>query len=247
MPDMIVPNSNPDVFNTRAFPGPVGAFHPENIEVPAGIEHPAFGIAREAFTYAHDGVEKVDVFRGTPNEEHRAARHDRETRELADQTQAAYNEKVTRAEGELARAHAEVEASLAAKAGLKADPNWRSQVVGVFYDMANDGARAAAIAGMIESGDNASLAALVEAPLVVTKLRPEVRDSIKERVFAKVDPQGVRLRDALAKAQTRLANAHVASFGIFDTLRADTHVGAAKERAAKAAARNMAANADARR
>lgn len=178
----------------------------------------------------------------TPDEEHRAARHDRETRELADQTQADYNEKVTRAESELARAHADVEKRLTEKAGLKADPAWRNTVVGVFYDMPNDGARSSSIADLIEQGDHASLAALIEAPLVVTKLPAAVRDTIKERVFAKIDAQGVKLRDALALAQTRLSNAHLASFAIFDKLRANTHIGAAKDRAAKAAARNMAAN-----
>lgn len=241
MPDLIVSHSNPDVPLQRAFPGRQGIFHPENIEVPAGIEHPAFGVAREALTYAYDGVEAADVFRGNQSDEDRSATHDRKTRELVDKTLDAFTEKLTRADNDVRRALADTEAKLADKAGLKPNAAHFDAITAAFHGM-KPAQKAETIAGLIEQGENAALATLMEAPLFLTGLTAEQRDTIKERVFAKVDPQGVKLRDALAKAVTKIDMVGNASIGIFQALHADTHPGAARERAAKAAARTLAAN-----
>ncbi len=241
MPDLIVSHSNPDVPLQRAFPGPQGILHPENIELPAGVEHPAFGVARDALTYAFDNVEAVDVFRGNQSDEDRSATHDRKVRERVDQTQDAFAEKMTRADNDMRRALADVEAQLVTKAGLKPNAAHFDAITSAFYQM-KPGQRAETIAGLIEQGENAALATLMEAPLFLTGLTAEQRDTIKERVFAKVDPQGVKLRDALTKGLAKLDMVGNASVGIFNALRADTHIGAAKERAAKVAARTLAAN-----
>lgn len=246
MADLIVPNANPDVVELPpAFGGDAGApgtFHPGNIDYEGFGNNAALKRASDALKFGFDQGNTLNSLRQNPNPEHRAATHDRIVRERVDEGQRNFEQQLGTAMGELRSELRRVETALDEKAGLKSDPTWRNAVVGTFHDMDSDGARMAAIADMIERGDNASLAALIEAPLIVTKLKPEVHGQLKNRVLTRVDPQGLKLRNQILNAMTKVEAAGEASAGMFNKLRAGAHEGAWKERAQKAAARNLAAN-----
>ena len=214
----------------------------------ANIEHEAFDNstlrgASDALKFFRETVNADNDFRGNMDPENRAARHDRLVAERVEGSQRAVESRLGTAMGNLRAEWQRVERELADKAGLKADPKWMNAVVGTMHDLPNDGARAQAVAEMIERGDNASLAALIEAPAFVTKLPPELRDGIKGRVLEKADPVAFRLRNALLKAMEKIEAAGNVSAPTFAQLRAGTEPGAAKARAEMAAARSMASNA----
>jgi hypothetical protein len=241
MPEVVIPKTNPDVPLARVFHGPLGDLHENHIEVPDGMSHPALDVARGALRYAYETVETVDAFRGNQSDEIRSAAHDRLVRERATEARTTFVSKLTNADNELGRALTTVEAKLAADAGLKPNPTHFDAITSAFHQMKPD-QRVTTLNQLIEQGEHAALATLIEAPLFLTGLTTEQRDTIKERVYAKVDPQGLKLRDTLAKALKKVDAIGNTSIGVFDQLLAGTHEGAAKERADKAAAHNFAIN-----
>lgn len=239
---LTVPDHNPDVPLTSVQGGPPQSMHEANIEY-EGFNNSALRQASDALKFGRETWNADNAFRGNQDGEDRAATHDRKVRERIDASQTAWADKLDTARASLRAEHRRIESQLEEAAGLTPNPKWMNAVVGTMHDLPNDGARAQAVADMIERGDNASLAALIEAPMFVTRLPAEVRDTIKARVLAKVDPAGLRLRDQLAKALAKLDDASLASLPAFANLKAGTEPGAWKVRAQMAAARNMSVNA----
>lgn len=228
-----LPSNPPEVVEmAKAFnQGPPEDLHPGNVEG----DSPALKGANGTLQQIWDGAAALNEQRANPDPEHRAATHDRIMREANDAFERNSIAKLDSAFAALKAELADEEADLADKAGLKPDTTWRFAVVGTIHDMRNAGDQAAAINGMIEQGDHASLAALIDAPLVATGLTAEVRDSIKPRVFLKVDAQAVSRIEQLKLAVERFDKAMNAAPGMFAKLRAGTEPGAYRERAKQAA------------
>ena len=177
----------------------------------------------------------INKLRTSPHDEDRAATHDRKVRERVDAFDRSISQKFDGAKNELKAELRAVEGELDRKAGLKANPVHFDAITAAFHGMKPE-QRIQTLNELIEQGDNASLATLIEAPLFLTGLPPEVRDGIKARVFAKVDPQGLALRDQLNLAIERMEAASFASLPMRAQLRAGTGQGEWKDRAKRAAA-----------
>lgn len=242
MSNYILPVGLPDVPLASLDSGPPHTIHEAHIEYEAFGSNPALKGGHDALKFIRETYVADNTFRGAQDPEHRAARHDRLVAERVEGSQRTAEQRLGTAMGNLRAEWQRVERELTDKAGLKTDPKWMNAVVGTMHDLPNDGARAQAVAAMIERGDNASLAALLEAPEFVTKLPPELRDGIKGRVLEKADPVAFRLRNALLNAMAKIEAAGNDSVPMFARLRAGTEPGAAKARAEMAAARNVAAN-----
>lgn len=72
-------------------------------------------------------------------------------------------------------------------ANFKADPAMATAIVGIFSNM-QPHEHAPAVAKLIEEGDGPTLAALASVSSVLTKLGPEVKGTIRNRLYAKTDP-----------------------------------------------------------
>jgi hypothetical protein len=176
----------------------------------------------------------INELRANPNPEHRAATHDRVVREKVESERTKFIGKFERAKAGLAAELKRVESDLLAKSGLKPNPVHFDAITAAFHGM-KPAQRVETINELIEQGDHASLATLIEAPLFLTGLNAEQRDAIKQRVYLKVDPKGVELRDYLNVCLERADSAANASVIMFGQLQAGTEEGAWKVRAQQAA------------
>lgn len=176
----------------------------------------------------------INELRANPNPEHRAATHDRVVREKVESERSKFIGKFERAKAGLVAELKRVEGDLQTKSGLKANPVHFDAITAAFHGM-KPAQRVETINELIEQGDHASLATLIEAPLFLTGLNAEQRDAIKQKVYLKVDPKGVELRDYLNVCIERADNAANASVIMFGQLQAGTEEGAWKVRAQQAA------------
>jgi hypothetical protein len=226
----------------KAFHAPNSGLHPGQIDFASFGDNPALKRAHDTLKYVFDEGTGINEFRAKPSDEDRAATHDRKVRERCDGFERSAAEKI---DGALSGLRAElltVESNLSNKAGLKPNPVHFDAITAAFHGMKPE-QRMATLSQLIEQGDGASLATLVEAPLFLTGLTAEIRDSIKERLYRKVDPMGLKLRDYLKLSLERMDNAANLSVSMFSELRAGTENGAWRKRAETAAARVAAANA----
>ncbi|WP_336985340.1 hypothetical protein [Altererythrobacter aquiaggeris] len=129
---------------------------------------------------------------------------------------------------------ANVEANLEFDAGLKSNDVHFNAVTAAFSYMKPE-QRVQTLNDLIQQGENGALATLIEAPLFLTGLTAEQRDSIKERVFNKLDPQRLALRNQLKLALEKMETASIPALKMTAKLRAGTEPGAWRERAKKAA------------
>ena len=246
MPDFVLPQSYPDVPELpKSFQAPPEQMHPGQIEYEAFGNNPALKAAHDALAYGFSTAGQINDLRENPNEEARAATHDRTVREAVDNFDSNWAKKFDQAKRQLQAELAHVNLSLNEAAGLTSDPAWRTAIIGTLQDMTPDG-RSEAINAMIEARDHKTLACLIEAPLFVSRLTAETRNGIRDRVLRNVDPEGVRLRDQLAKALDKMEAASLASLPMRAKLRAGTEPGAWRDRAQKAAARAVSSNIQAR-
>lgn len=198
-------------------------------------EDPALKEASEALAYGGDTLAQIDNLRANPHPEHPAARHARVVREAVD---AFDNSWATRADGARASLKGRlrtVEADLEKAANLKSNPAHFNAIVGTFGGM-NPGERAEALSEIVEAGDGPTLAALLEAPALVSGLKAEQRANLKLQLFLKVNPSGVALRDQLTKALEKLERASIASIRARAALRDGTDRFTARAKEAEALA-----------
>lgn len=212
----------------------------------AQIEHEGLGNstlrqASDTLKFLRETYGADNEFRANMNPEHRSATHDRLVRERVEGSERAAEQRLGTAMQSLRGEFQRVERNLEEAAGLKPNPAHFDAITSAFFQM-KPGQRAETLAGLIEQKENAALATLMEAPLFLTGLVAEQRDSIRGRVLEKADPVAFRLRNALLNAMTKIEAAGNASAPTFAKLRAGTEPGAAKARAEIAAARNIAAN-----
>lgn len=225
MADIQLPQHLPHVFLEAAFHAPNGHIHAGQMELDKFPDNNALKVAAEALGYVRSEAESINKLRAKPDVDHMPADHDRVVRGRCDAFDAKTNEKINNAKAGLDRELARVETDLVAKAGLVSIPAHFDGITSTFHNMKSAQRRDEVIAELIAEGDHASLATLVEAPLFLTGLTSVQRDGIKERVFHKVDPQGVALRDHLKVAIGRFGNAMNASIMMLNQLRAGTAPG----------------------
>lgn len=218
----------------KAFQAPPEMMHPGQIDYASFGGNAALKRASDALQHSWDEALAINELRANPHDEDRAATHDRKVRERVDGFDRSIANRYDGAIAGLRTEFAAVEARLISKAGLKANTLHFDAITASFHNMKPE-QRMATIAQLIEQGDGASLATLVEAPLFLTGLTAEIRDSIKERLFRKVDPSGLALRDQLNLALERMDNAVNASLNMRAKLRAGTAQGEWKRRAQQAA------------
>lgn len=237
----VLPVASPDVALGKAFDGAPSPLHPANVDYEAAGNNAAMKQVSDVLKWGWDEANAINDLRPNMNPEWRAARHDREVAERVDASQRVWADKMDSARGSLVAEQRRVDRQLEDAAGLKSNPTHFDAITGTFIAM-KPGQRAETLAQLVEQGENAALATLIEAPLFLTGLTAEQRDSIKTRVLEKVNPAGLKLSQQLAKAYAKLEDASIASLPMFAALKAGTEPGAAKVRADLAAARNVAAN-----
>ncbi|KTT71474.1 hypothetical protein [Sphingomonas endophytica] len=206
-----------------------------------GFNNSALRQASQALGFLHTTYNADNEFRGNQDPEDRAAKHDRLVRERVEASERAAEQRLGSAMQSVRGELQHVERNLEEAAGLKANPAHFNAITSAFF-MMKPGQRAETLAGLIQQGENAALATLIEAPLFLTGLVAEQRDNIRNRVMEKADPAAFRLRNALLLAMTKIDAAGDAMAPTFAKLRAGTEPGAAKTRAELAAARNIAAH-----
>lgn len=239
MADIQLTNHVPNVFVQAAFHAPNGYIHAGQVEVDKHPENAALKAMAEALGYGRSEAESINAFRANPHEDHMPAQHDRAIRERCDTFERKFAEKFDNAKAGLERELTNVEAGLVTKAGLTPNAAHFDAITAAFHQM-KPGQRAETVADLIAQGDHASLATLIEAPLFLTGLKAEERDAIKERVFHKLDPMAVALRDHLKVVLGRAGQATEAAHNMFHQLRAGTEPGAWRARGEAAAAREAA-------
>ena len=243
MADIYLNQAVPDIVELpKAFHAPHSALSPHNIDYASFGDNPALKRAFDALNYVFDEANSINEFRAKPSDEDRAATHDRKVRERCDKFEPNAAEKLDGAIVGLKSELASVESNLSTKAGLKSIPGHFDAITSCFFGFKAE-KRVATVIELIEQGDGASLATLIEAPLFLTGLTAEVRDSIKERLYRKVDPMGFKLMEQLKLSINRMDNASIKALPMFGELRAGTGEGEWRKRAQMAAARNAAANA----
>jgi hypothetical protein len=240
--DYVIPANPPEVVPLpKAFDAAHEALHPDQIDYASFGNNAALQRASNALKFAYDEGNAINHLRANPHDEDRAATHDRKVRERVDGFDRTFAQNFDGARADIQSELRRTEADLEQKAGLKANPAWSTAIVGTIQHM-SPSERNQAVADLIEQGDHATLATLMDAPLLVSKLTAEQRDSIKTRVFMKVDPKGLALRDQLANALIKLDAASIASLTMRERLRAGTGPGEWKDRAKSAAVHNAATN-----
>ncbi len=235
MSDITLQNNYPEV-------GLEPAFHAPNGYIIGGqAEHEKYPHCAElktladALDYGRTEGLSINQFRTNPHEEDRASTHDRKVRERVDGFQRNFVVKFDNALASVKTALQRVEDGIAEKAGLKPNMAIANLTVGTLQGMKNDGERMAAVNEMVDDGDYETLATLMAVPRFATQLPREFLNGLRERVFAKVDPQGFELRDHLKVVLERADKASFASLDMFHDLRSGTAPGEWRERAKQAA------------
>lgn len=237
-----VPEHNPDVPLASLREGPPHTMHEAQIDYEAFGGNLALKAASDALKFGRETYNSDNEYRGNQDGEDRAATHDKRVRQRVEDSQRTFEQRLGAAMTSLRGEYQRVERELAEKAGLKADPTLTNAIVGTLQGMSL-AQRMEAISQMIDDGDNAILATIIEQSTFLTGVPKEVRDTISTRVLMKVDPDGLRLRNGLLNAMMKTEAAGNDSAGMFAKLMDGTEPGAWKVRAQQAAARNMSVNA----
>lgn len=190
-------------------------YPPETIN-PHLVKTEVAGVPNEALKRVFDQLKMtreefastIEV-RANPHPEHTPAQHDNAIKRAVDvffqRTGSSWDEAKATAKAELKR----VETDLETQANLKEVPAHYSSIVGTFQQFPAE-QKMAALDKLVEQQDGPTLAAILNAPLLVTGLEPSQRDAMKAKMLLKVNPQGVALRDALRNALARLEAASIA-------------------------------------
>jgi hypothetical protein len=200
----------------RAFQAPPEQVHPGNVT--NSLDNPVLKRAAETLQYTWDGLASLNEHRATPLPEDNPARH---ARKVADSLGNFEHNRANRWDGvkaELKAEHRRIESELERAANLKPNAAHFNAIVGTFGGM-NPGERARALDELIQASDGPTLATLLDAPAFVTGLTAEQRDNLKLRLFMKVNPAGVTLRDEVARALAKYEAGSIATLRACNALR----------------------------
>jgi hypothetical protein len=230
----VLPSNPAEVPLQRAFVNPPEALNAGHIDYATYGNNAELKFAADVLGEGMNLGNSLNEFRANQSDYDKAAVHDKKVRDKIEAEQRNFGPKLERAQSRLTAELKRVEGDLEAKAGLKSNPLHFDAITAAFHGMKLE-QRVATINQLIEQRDGASLAHLVEAPLFLTGLTAEQRDSIKTRLYDKVDPQGLKLRDYLKVALDKVSDGMNGSIRMFAELRAGTEEGAWKVRAQQAA------------
>jgi hypothetical protein len=230
-------NNNDDemmpVFNGQAHE----SHHPDQID-PANESNNSIKHGRNVLAAMTKAIVDLDEFRVTCSPADTPATHARKVAKAVDDTQTNLTPSYTNAKAAMKADIKQIDFDLNELAGLKANPRFEAAVMARFQQM-DPKDHVAAVDKMIDAGDTASLATLIDAPAVITGLDPAFRDTIRDRVLRKVAPQQLALRAALLKAIDKLDASFNRSLNDFSALKAgcdrfDAQIAAAEAVANKA-------------
>jgi len=242
MPSVVVGVNDAEIVELPAVEIP-GQIDGRRINYEAHDNHPTLKRAADTLSSGHTLFADVSRFRANPSDEDRAATHARKVRDMFSTSKAKWSQSITGLEAELTGAIADAEANLRDKAKLKADPRYEGAILAKFVGM-KPADQQAMFGELITAGDGPSLAALLEAPVVLTGLTVERKIELKAALCAKVAPKEVALRDELVKAKQTVADASIAALQLEPAMLQWTGPGEWKDRAKEAAAKR-AGNQDA--
>lgn len=230
--------SLPRVFGLNAEGAPQASewLHPDGYDYAGFNDNAAIKRASDNGKWAGDQLASIDNLRANPHPEDTPARHARKVREKLDSFNHAWAEKWDGTKAGLKAELNSVDTALEQKAGLKSNPAHFDAITAAFHGMKPE-VRSRTLSELVEQGESAALATLMEAPLFLTGLSAEQRDSIRIRVLTKVDPAGLKLRDQLAKVMDRWEEASLAGIRDSGRLRQGTDSYDAKTKAAEAVAK----------
>jgi len=235
MPNVVVGLNDPEIVELPAVEIP-GQIDGRKINFEAHDNHPTLKRAADTLSSGHTLFADVSRFRANPSDEDRAATHARKVRDMFLTNQSKWSQSITGLEAELTGAITDAEADLRQAANLKADPRYEAAILSKFVSMKPDG-QAAMFNDLITAGDGPSLAALLEAPVVLTGLTADRKVELKAALCAKVAPKQVALRDELLKAKQAVLDASIAAIRLEPAMLQWTSPGEWKERAKQAAAK----------
>lgn len=211
---------------------------------PAQIDHGGFGdnavlkCASEALSFARQRLTSIDELRANPHPEDKPATHARKIKEAISDFSGVWDKQWDGHKAALEAELKRVETELTHHANLKPVERHFDAITSTFYHMKPD-ERAKAISDLVAQRDFPTLATLIDAPLLITKLTPEQREGIRERVFREVDPKGVALRDHLEVALRKWENAGHASIRVCLRLAEGTDRFAARTQSAERIAQKV--------
>lgn len=235
MPTVVIGANDPEIVELPAVDVP-GQIDGRRVNYAAHDNHPALKLAADTLSGGATLFADVSRFRANPSDEDRAATHARKVRDLYLSNKAKWSENVARTEAELARAIADAEDDLRHEANLKPDPRYEGVILSKFVGM-KPSDQAALFGELVTAGDGPSLAALLNAPSVLTGLTEQRKVELKAALCAKVAPKHVALRDELLKAKQAMVDASIAALKLEAPMLQWTGPGEWKERAKQAAAK----------
>ena len=112
------------------------------------------------------------------------------------------------------------------KSGFKANDAMTAFVVGTFQQM-SEHEKPAAIAQLVEEGDGKTLAILASESTIYTKLSQELKDGIRNRLFAKADPQAFARLQENEFNLSRVERASIAAVNAYSKFSVPLHKPAA--------------------
>lgn len=205
----------------RTFDAPPEQLHPAQINFADFADNPALKRASETLGYAWEGLAAIDQLRANPHPEDKPATHARKVRQSIDGFDHAWAGRWDGAKADLQAEQRRLEAELERAANLKPVQHHFDAITSTFHNMRAE-QRAKALDELVEQADGPALATLIEAPLIVTGLTAEQRDGIKLRLFAKVNPEGLALRNQITKSLAKMEAASLACINARTRLREGT-------------------------
>ncbi|MEJ7776457.1 MAG: hypothetical protein WKF52_03520 [Sphingomicrobium sp.] len=194
--------------------------------------------ASDTLDFAWNKLGAIRELRNQPNPEFTPAKHDRTVREAVDVFDREWGSRWDAAKAALKTELSRVEGQLERTANLRSNDKHFNSIVGTFQAM-NPAERQEALGELIEQQDGPTLAALLEAPALVSGIKADQREAIKVQLFSRADPANYALRGQLDKALDKFEAASLAAIRYRQALREgtdrfDKRVAEAAERAAKA-------------
>lgn len=187
--------------------------HPGQVNYKDYDDNAALKLANETFDYGFTQATEARQLRnrsgGGFDPEWNPARHDRAIRERVGQVDSEWATRMDNTRANLKAELSRVEGELERAANLKPNAAWYGAIVGTLQSK-DAGERQDILNDLIDQADGPTLATLNEAPLFVSGLTLEQRDSIRPRLYEKVNPKGAALRNQLTKVMGKVEAASLA-------------------------------------
>lgn len=211
----------PEAFLKPVIGQPPEQSHPGQINFTDFGSNPSLKRASETLGFGWETASAIRELRANPHPEDRPATHARKVRETIDRFDREWAQRWDGAKAQLKGEQQRIESQLASAANLRPVLHHFDAITSSFHGMKPD-QRQDTLGALIEQGDGATLATLIDAPLFLTGLTADQRETIKLRLYSKVDPTGMALRGQLEKALAKMEAASIAIINDRQVLREGT-------------------------